>query len=78
VFAFLLSVPILLGAFAYGMMTLDRFDADLVSGVIGFVTAFGAGIVSIDFLLKAVRKGKLWIFGVYCVAVGGIVVLLTL
>jgi undecaprenyl-diphosphatase len=78
VFAFLLSVPTLLGAFAYGMLTLDRFDADLVTGAIGMVTAFGTGIVSIDFLLKAVRRGKLWIFGVYCVAVGAIVVLLTL
>ncbi len=78
VFAFLLSVPTLLGAFAYGMMTLDRFDADLVTGAIGLITAFGTGIVSIDFLLRAVRKGKLWIFGVYCVAVGTIVVLLTL
>lgn len=78
VFAFLLSVPTLLGAFAYGMLTLDRFDANLLTGAIGLATAFGAGIVSIDFLLKAVRRGKLWIFGVYCVAVGAIVVLLTL
>lgn len=78
VFAFLLSVPTLLGAFAYGMLTLDRFDADFVTGAIGLIAAFGTGIVSIDFLLRAVRKGKLWIFGVYCVAVGTIVVLLTL
>ena len=77
VFAFLLSVPTLLGAFAYGMLTLDRFDADLVTGAIGLVAAFGTGIVSIDLLLKAVKRGRLWIFGVYCVAVGAIVVLLT-
>ncbi len=52
--------------------------ADLATGAIGFATAFVAGIVSIDFLLRAVRRGKLWIFGVYCLAVGAIVVLLTL
>ncbi len=78
VFAFLLSVPTLLGAFTYGFLTLDKFDADLATGAIGFATAFVAGIVSIDFLLRAVRRGKLWIFGVYCLAVGAIVVLLTL
>jgi undecaprenyl-diphosphatase len=78
VFAFLLSVPTLLGAFAYGVMTLSRFDASLPTAAVGLVTAFGTGIVSVDFLLKAVRRGKLWIFGVYCVAVGAIVVLLTL
>jgi len=78
VFAFLLSVPTLLGAFAYGMLTLDRFDADLATAAIGLAAAFGTGIVSIDFLLRAVRRGKLWIFGVYCVVVGAIVIMLTL
>ncbi len=78
VFAFLLSVPTLLGAFSFGVLTLERFDTDLVTGAIGLIAALGTGIVSIDSLLKAVRKGKLWVFGIYCVAVGTIVVLLTL
>lgn len=78
VFAFLLSVPTLVGAFAYGLLSLDRFDLDLASSVAGFGCAFLVGLVSIEYLLKAVRSGKLWIFAVYCVLVGAAVTVLTL
>jgi undecaprenyl-diphosphatase len=77
-FAFLLSVPALLGAFAYGAVTLERYDADLMTLVAGSVVAFAVGMVSIDYLLKAVRGGKLWVFSVYCVIVGLIAIAITL
>jgi len=77
-FAFLLSVPTLLGAFAYGLITLERYDADLATFAIGFVGAFIVGLASIEYLLKAVRSGKLWIFSVYCALVGAIVVAATM
>lgn len=78
VFAFLLSVPVLLGAFAYGVLTLDSYETDLISAVIGFATAFVVGLVSIKYLLKAVKAGKLWWFGTYCLALGLAVIALTL
>jgi undecaprenyl-diphosphatase len=74
-FAFLLSVPVLLGAFAYGAVSLERYDADLASLLIGAASAFLVGLVSIDFLLKAVRSSRLWVFSVYCFAVGALVLL---
>jgi undecaprenyl-diphosphatase len=77
-FAFLLSVPALLGAFAYGAATLERYDAYLVTLVAGAAVAFTVGLVSIDYLLKAVRDGKLWVFSVYCVVVGLIAIATTL
>jgi len=77
VFAFLLSVPTLIGAFGYGFLTLERYDATLLTSMIGLVSAFAVGLVSIDYLLKAVRRGKLWIFGAYCVIVGIAVSVLT-
>lgn len=77
-FAFLLSVPALLGAFAYGVGTLERYDADAVMLLVGAVAAFAVGLVSIDYLLKAVRHGKLWIFGAYCVVVGLVAIAITL
>jgi undecaprenyl-diphosphatase len=77
-FAFLLSVPALLGAFAFGVIELERYDADPIMLGAGAVVAFAVGIVSIDYLLKAVRGGKLWVFGVYCIIVGAIAVALTL
>jgi len=70
VFAFLLSVPTLLGAFAYGVMSLDRFDLALGESLIGFAAAFLTGIASISYLLKAVRRKRLWVFAVYCAALG--------
>lgn len=70
VFAFLVSVPALLGAFAYGFATLNSYDLDLATGVTGFFVAFATGLISIQYLLKIIRTGKLWVFGVYCVAAG--------
>ncbi len=78
VFAFLLSVPILLAAFAYGLVTLDSFELDLVAAMIGAGVAFVTGIASIGYLLKAVKAGKLWMFSVYCLVVGAAVVALTI
>lgn len=77
-FAFLLSVPALIGAFGYGVATLDRYDADLVTLAIGAVAAFATGFVSIGYLLKAVKARRLWLFSVYCAALGAAVLVLSL
>jgi undecaprenyl-diphosphatase len=77
-FAFLLSVPALVGAALYGFLTLDAYDADAVSLVLGAGAAFVTGFVSIGFLLRAVRSRKLWMFSAYCAAVGLAVVVYTL
>jgi undecaprenyl-diphosphatase len=77
VFAFLLSVPVLAAAFAYGAVALPRYDATLLTETIGLVTSFAVGLISIKYLLVAVKSGKLWIFSLYCVIVGVLVVVLT-
>ena len=73
-FAFLLSVPTLLGAFFYGLVKLDSYDLNLTMALIGFVGAFAIGLASIEYLLKAVRANKLWLFSIYCAIVGAIVI----
>jgi undecaprenyl-diphosphatase len=78
VFAFLLSVPTLIGAFAVGAVTLENADATLTTIIVGFAVAFAVGLVSIEYLLKAVRSKKLWVFAVYCAIVGAAVVAHTL
>jgi len=75
-FAFLLSVPALLGAFALGAVTLDSNDTEAAIMAVGLVSAFVVGIAAIDFLLKAIKAGKLWMFGVYCLALGAVALLL--
>lgn len=72
VFAFLVSVPTLAGAVVYGLIRLDSYNLDALSAIIGMFTAFAAGLVSIQYLLKAVRQGKLWIFGIYCIVAGAL------
>lgn len=77
VFAFLLSIPVLVGAFAFGMYSLPKYDATLLTGAIGMATSFAVGLVSISYLLKAVKSGRLWMFSAYCVVAGALVVILT-
>jgi undecaprenyl-diphosphatase len=70
VFAFLVSVPTLVGAIGYGALTLDSYDLDIAAAITGLFVAFATGLISIQYLLKFVRKGRLWVFGVYCIIVG--------
>jgi len=77
-FSFLVSVPTLVGAFSYGIVTLEKYDTDWLMVVIGTATAFVMGLVSIEYLLKAVRSGRLWVFAAYCAVLGSLVLVLTL
>lgn len=77
VFAFLLSVPTLLGAFAYGLVSLERYDLVLGEAVTGFAAAFLVGIACIGYLLRAVRARKLWLFSAYCACLGAAILVLT-
>ena len=72
VFAFLVSVPTLGGAIIYGLITLDSYELDALSALTGLFVAFAAGLVSIQYLLKIIRQGRLWIFGTYCLVVGAL------
>jgi len=72
VFAFLVSVPTLVGAICFGALTLDSYDLDIIAAITGLFVAFATGLMSIQYLLKVVRKGKLWVFGVYCIVVGSL------
>ena len=78
VFAFLLSVPTLVGAFAVGAVTLENTEATLATLVVGFVVSLAVGLASIEYLLKAVRSKRLWVFAVYCAIVGAAVIFFTL
>jgi undecaprenyl-diphosphatase len=76
-FAFLLSVPILAGAFLFCFLTLDSYNLEAGPALLGFAAAMMSGLASIGLLLKAVRAGKFWVFGVYCAIVGCAVLVLT-
>ncbi len=71
-FAFLISVPAVLGAL---LLTLG--DAEQLSAVVspaglilGFLSALVVGLVCLLLLLKLVRSGRLYLFAIYLVPIG--------
>jgi undecaprenyl-diphosphatase len=72
-FSFLLSAPVILGA---GLLQLlDLMDAGGLARewsllLVGFLSAAVAGYLCIRFLLAYLRRGKLYVFAIYCAVVG--------
>jgi len=71
-YSFLLSVPAILGAVL--LKTKDAVEAgghvDVLSLVIGFVSAGLVGVLALRFFIPIVRQGKLHYFVVYLIPVG--------
>lgn len=76
-FSFLMAVPAIAGANLYEMLKLGGDPAVDPAGVgIGIVAAFLSGLVAIRMLLALVGRGRFEWFGVYCVIVGCILLIL--
>ncbi len=75
-FAFLLAVPIILGAGAKKLLELMSSDISVLWGpvIVGAVTAFLTGLLAIHFMLSFVRKHTLWPFIWYRLVLAGVVV----
>ena len=80
-FSFLLSIPAICGATllqAFDMGGWHGFVSSLPSGwFIGAVCAFVSGFIALAILKRIVIASKWWIFGVYCLLVGGAAVAVT-
>lgn len=77
-FAFLLSIPIILGASAVSLGDALRGTAPLgAAEAAGAFAAFACALPSIAVLMKLVAAGRLHRFSYYCWAVGALGVLLT-
>ena len=75
-FAFLLAIPVILGAGTFKMLELITTDAavDWVVVGVGAVVAFFVGLGAIHFMLSFVRKHTLWPFIWYRVILAGFVI----
>ena len=72
-FSFLLAIPAVGGAFLLDLMEHSSllFGGDaMVHYLVGAAVSFLTGILSIHFLLRLIKRGKLFYFGFYCVVVG--------
>jgi len=72
-YAFLLSVPIILGAGLFKL--LDLFSAPGAGGqlatlIVGFLSAAVSGYGCIRLLLRYLQRGRLYPFAIYCAVVG--------
>ena len=71
-FSFIMSVPAIFGATLLKLK--DLFEtppasSEIVNLIVGTIIAFVSGYFAIIWLLDIVKKGKLQIFGYYCIAV---------
>lgn len=77
-FSFLLSIPAILGATVLqlkdivGSGEVMPATGNLVGG---FLFSFIFGVLSVKFMMKVIKEGKLNGFGIYCTALGGLILL---
>lgn len=74
-FSFLLAVPALFGA---GLLSLwdglrSGVETPWLGLALGALTSFVVGLLAIRALLALVSRGRLWVFSIYCVALGVLV-----
>jgi undecaprenyl-diphosphatase len=72
-FSFLLSLPAVLGAVILKSFTLLKTGLDsqeMDHYIIGTLVAFVVGYASIAWLIRLVKKGQFFYFGIYCLIVG--------
>ena len=72
-FSFLLSVPAIMGAVLYKVITVDAgaaLSGNILNYALGMLAAFLTGLIGLRFLWKVIRAQKLYVFGFYCITVG--------
>lgn len=75
-FSFLLAIPTILGGFVLETSRANISFASLftLSYLIAFVCSFIGGLIALRFFFKMIKKGKILIFGWYCLILGIIVI----
>lgn len=71
-FSFIISIPAILGAFLLELKDLGEVNSSIGAApvIAGCAAAFATGYISLTFLMKVIRKGKLHWFAVYLIPVG--------
>jgi undecaprenyl-diphosphatase len=80
-FSFLLAIPIIVGGtfkeLANFVWQVESWQ-DFETLFIGFIAAAASAFLAINYLLKYLRKGKLYIFAIYCFLLGSFSLIFTL
>jgi undecaprenyl-diphosphatase len=77
-FAFLLSIPAIIGATIYELkdiMSLSIRGIGMVPLLLGVISAFISGYIAVGVFINLIKKRKISIFAYYCFVVGLLVIL---
>ena len=69
-FSFLLSIPVIIGAALLTAMNIETIPFGLDIILLGIVSSYLVGWVSLKWLLNILNSGKLYWFGIYCLIIG--------
>lgn len=72
-FSFLMVIPLIFGKMAKDLLFSDEkltMDVSILPLVVGFFVSFFTGILACSWMIRLVKKSKLYYFAIYCVAVG--------
>ena len=76
-FSFLLAIPAISGAGILRALDVSGgFQLPLSVSIVAFLSSFGVGVVALKWLLGWLEQGKFHYFGVYCFAVGIIILVI--
>ena len=79
-FSFIMVIPLILGSMAKSIldhgMSFENFD--LISLILGFLSAFITGLFACKWMILLVKKSKLYYFSIYCCIVGSIIIFYSL
>ena len=76
-FSFLISMPIIFGAGLLGAIDIQNENLYTLSTILAaFLSSFLVGILALKILLKILEQGKFYFFGIYCICIGIISILI--
>ena len=77
-FAFLMSIPAIAGGAILEAKDAAAFPSELILPLIaGFVAAVVTGYICIKWLLRIIKGGRLYLFGIYCLIAGIVTLIVT-
>ena len=78
IFSFLLSIPAIILALAYGFAFLGEHQTDWTGTIVAAVVAAVTGVLALKLLFKVIQKRRLRWFALYCWAAGLVAIALIL
>jgi undecaprenyl-diphosphatase len=81
-YSFLMSAPLLMGACLLALLDLcengNHSGSSSLELVVGFAVSAVVGYFSLKWLVTMLRRGRFWLFGIYCFCVGAVSLALVL